>query len=42
MADGLASRVDSLSMLGNGVVPLAAAYAFAILLARLEHTMKDR
>jgi len=41
VADGLASRVDSLSMLGNGVVPLAAAYAFATLLARLEHAMKE-
>jgi len=35
VADGLASRVDRLSMLGNGVVPLEAAYAFATLLARL-------
>ena len=35
VADGLASRVDRLSMLGNGVVPLEAAYAFTTLLARL-------
>jgi DNA (cytosine-5)-methyltransferase 1 len=34
-----ASRVDRLSMLGNGVVPLAAAYAFATLLSRLELAM---
>jgi len=28
-------------MLGNGVVPLAAAYAFATLLARLQYAMKE-
>lgn len=33
MADGLANRVDQLRMLGNGVVPLEAAYAIRSLLA---------
>lgn len=33
MAHGVAQRVDQLRMLGNGVVPLAAAYAFCSLWA---------
>ncbi len=35
MADGVASRVDRLRMLGNGVVPLVAAYAWRTLGAAL-------
>lgn len=35
MADGLASRVDRLRLLGNGVLPLEAAYAIRTLGARL-------
>lgn len=35
MADGVASRVDELRMLGNGVVPLEAAYAVRTLATRL-------
>ena len=35
MADGLADRVDQLRLLGNGVVPLQAAYALRTLVARL-------
>lgn len=35
VADGMASRVDSLRMLGNGVVPLQAAYAIRTLATRL-------
>ncbi|SCM73422.1 conserved hypothetical protein [uncultured Pleomorphomonas sp.] len=35
VADGVASRVDQLRMLGNGVVPLEAAHAFRTLVARL-------
>lgn len=34
-ADGLADRLDRLRLLGDGVVPLAAAYAFRTLAARL-------
>jgi DNA (cytosine-5)-methyltransferase 1 len=36
MADGVASRVDQLRMLGNGVHPLAAANAVRTLKARIE------
>lgn len=35
MADGMAARVDQLRMLGNGVVPLQAAYAIRVLATRL-------
>lgn len=35
VADGLAARVDRLRACGNGVVPLAAAYAFRTLAAEL-------
>lgn len=35
MADGMAGRVDPLRMLGNGVVPLQAAYALRTLASRL-------
>jgi DNA (cytosine-5)-methyltransferase 1 len=35
MADGMAFHVDELRMLGNGVVPLEAAYALRTLVARL-------
>lgn len=35
MAHGLANRVDRLRACGNGVVPLAAAYAFVALAARI-------
>jgi len=34
VADGLASRVDQLRMLGNGVVPLQAAHAWRLLVAQ--------
>jgi len=36
VVDGVASRADRLRLLGNGVVPLEGAYAFATLMARLE------
>jgi len=32
--------VDRLRMLGNGVVPLQAAYAFQVLAARIEEDVK--
>lgn len=35
MAHGVATRVDELRMLGNGVVPLVAAYALRTLVTRL-------
>ncbi|QYA12952.1 DNA cytosine methyltransferase [Rhizobium sp. AB2/73] len=35
MADGMASHVDELRMLGNGVLPLEAAYALRTLAARI-------
>ncbi|MGK9199458.1 DNA cytosine methyltransferase [Sinorhizobium meliloti] len=35
VADGVASHVDELRMLGNGVVPLQAAYAIRTLVTRL-------
>jgi hypothetical protein len=39
VADGLAAGLDAnrLRLAGNGVVPLAAAYAFVSLLAALEY-----
>lgn len=36
MADGMACRVDRLRLCGNGVVPLAAAYAFRTLASHIE------
>ena len=36
VANGMASRVDRLRLCGNGVVPLAAAYAFRTLAARIK------
>lgn len=36
MADGMAYRVDRLRLCGNGVVPLAAAYAFRTLASHIE------
>lgn len=38
MADGLAYRVDRIRACGNGVVPLAAAYAWRILISRAATT----
>jgi len=40
VADGCPGRVDRLRMLGNGVVPLQAAYAFQVLAARIEEDVK--
>lgn len=37
MADGLADRVDRIRLCGNGVVPLAAAYAFLTLSSSIEN-----
>lgn len=36
MADGMADRVDRIRLCGNGVVPLAAAYAFRTLASHIE------
>lgn len=36
MADGMADRVDRIRLCGNGVVPLAAAYAFRTLASFIE------
>lgn len=41
MGDGMANRVDRLRLGGNGVVPLAAAYAFVSLLAVAMQTESD-
>jgi len=41
MADGAAGRVDRIRMLGNGVVPLQAAYAFCALLSAAEKLMNN-
>lgn len=41
MADGMAPHVDELRMLGNGVVPLEAAYAFRTLSTRLVRMMGE-
>lgn len=41
MADGMASRVDELRMLGNGVVPLEGAYALRTLATRLAAAGSD-
>lgn len=38
VADGAPGRVDRVRMLGNGVVPLQAAYAFRALLSRIQST----
>jgi hypothetical protein len=42
MAYGMASRADQLRTIGNGVEPLAAAYAFLTLLACAEGVNNDR
>jgi DNA (cytosine-5)-methyltransferase 1 len=41
VADGLVSRSDRLRLVGNGVVPLAAAYAFLTLFACLGATARE-
>lgn len=39
-ADGVADRVDRIRAIGNGVVPLAVAHAFGVLLSRLSPVVR--